>query len=151
MTLNTNWKPGDKGHAEEHNRISIFINLVRSFSRWLHGQTENTLDLFPPADEARVRICFWSKPELIPGNRRPLSIDVHGLNDARDSTQQHVTLYVPDNTGQYIHVLEWHWGEQWDGVCRMDTDLQIRDLLMTDQATGKTVRLQVVNGALKIE
>lgn len=90
------------------------------------GDDGNQLNLFPPVADGRVTLSMFTAPEGEP-SARALSIQVHGSNDPYDPTHKHVSVYTQDARGNFIHVMDWEWGDHFDGVLRIPSmDLEVQ-------------------------
>ncbi|MBI1857154.1 hypothetical protein HY003_03115 [Candidatus Saccharibacteria bacterium] len=101
------------------------------------GYTE--WDVFPSTPESRTKLSFWHKSPTVLGvsenNLRPLSIETHGQAEA----ENHVTIYSSVdpagdmrqngsllNNAYEAHVLQWHWGVEWDNRLECMTFLHVK-------------------------
>jgi hypothetical protein len=81
---------------------------------------QNTISIYPPEDGKRTKLSFFN------GTSRPLSIEAHGIGDVYDPTNQHVAFYTEiPGMGTDGRILEWNWGDQWDGILRLSAGIAI--------------------------
>lgn len=131
MTLKTNNCKGDGNHPDTHNIIASLLNSITDFTEWIKNEPnkETIINVYPAENGTREKIVFWKDTKNTIGNYRMFSIEAHGLNDTYHSELNfplcHVTFYSSDQTGTTNKVLEWRWGENWDNLLHVYTNIQI--------------------------